>query len=477
MVVGRERVTAALLIGIAWLFTLTRIIPTQIGDRGIFVSVAERIAAGDRLYVDVWDNKDPLFYLTLGLGRTVSPYTDIVLEVGWILAACIAAFSLARSTNVSVVVAAVIGFAGTPVILTGAEYLAGFTHLPGSVLLLVVMALAMRGRLLVAGLLLVALGLFKLVMLPLALVAISVILVRRRSTWPIGRSLLRIAIGVVVALVVAVALLALRGELGAYVESLMLNAAYSQSMQDQSTALPLVGLLGKVMTTAATTTLLAIVSVLAVVRLNPRRPEPVDALWWTLMAVLITAMAVTAVTGLWPHHSQILYGPAVLALVLASALVSSLERAWIAGWVALGAAALLLAGAPSPQLVADSVLSAPTRLRALDDLAPATVDLLSTGAASSYARVGLNDELGHARGLGDWRLACPKFHQYEYDPEQTFDQLTSCIPDVPWLIVGSSLAPEPGYPRWNDFVNTVEQTLAEEFTCEQRAWGRLCRHV
>ena len=53
--------------------TLPRMVPSTYGDHGTFVSVAERIVlAGDRLYVDVSDNKDPFFYAVVAVGRTVS---------------------------------------------------------------------------------------------------------------------------------------------------------------------------------------------------------------------------------------------------------------------------------------------------------------------------------------------------------------------------------------------------------------------
>ena len=53
----------------------------KLPDRGIFVSIAERLLAGDKLYVDVWENKDPIFYYMISLGRVFSPYADVVLEI------------------------------------------------------------------------------------------------------------------------------------------------------------------------------------------------------------------------------------------------------------------------------------------------------------------------------------------------------------------------------------------------------------
>ena len=70
---------------IAWAVALPRLVPSTFGDHGTYASVAERLIAGDRLYVDVWDNKDPLFYYALALGRLVSPLADVALEILWVV--------------------------------------------------------------------------------------------------------------------------------------------------------------------------------------------------------------------------------------------------------------------------------------------------------------------------------------------------------------------------------------------------------
>ena len=48
--------------GYAALLVVVRGRPSLESDAGIFLSVAGRLLDGDRLYVDVLDNKDPLFY-------------------------------------------------------------------------------------------------------------------------------------------------------------------------------------------------------------------------------------------------------------------------------------------------------------------------------------------------------------------------------------------------------------------------------
>ncbi len=62
-----------------------------IGDVGIFVYMADRLAQGDRLYVDVWDNKPPLRPLLDQLafmifGRTPAALIYMLIVVTWLAA-------------------------------------------------------------------------------------------------------------------------------------------------------------------------------------------------------------------------------------------------------------------------------------------------------------------------------------------------------------------------------------------------------
>ena len=50
------------LVLLTWVSIVPRLVPDRSLDRGIFVSVAERLIAGDALYTGVLDNNDPLFY-------------------------------------------------------------------------------------------------------------------------------------------------------------------------------------------------------------------------------------------------------------------------------------------------------------------------------------------------------------------------------------------------------------------------------
>ena len=165
-----------------WVSVLVRAIPdVRASDRGIFVSVAERVVAGDVLYAEVWDNKDPLFYLSTALGRVISPYADVIIEVAWILSGALAALSISRAIGCGRAAGVFVSFGMAPLILTGAFYAPGYTHLPGVALTLLAFAALTSNRYVIAGSLLGALAFFKLVMLPVALALVVTHFVGHRS--------------------------------------------------------------------------------------------------------------------------------------------------------------------------------------------------------------------------------------------------------------------------------------------------------
>ena len=63
-----------------WVMLFPRLIPSMSSDRGIFVSVAERLLAGDRLYAQVFDNKEPLFYYLVAAQRALGPVGEGLAE-------------------------------------------------------------------------------------------------------------------------------------------------------------------------------------------------------------------------------------------------------------------------------------------------------------------------------------------------------------------------------------------------------------
>lgn len=466
---------------VVWLALLPTFIPHLRFDRGIFVSVAERILAGDVLYRDVWDNKDPLFYFSIALGRLISPYADVLLEVAWIACAATAVHILARRRGCNSRSALFIACAMTPLILTGSLYVPGFTHLPGTALTLLIMASAVSGRYAASGALLAILTFLKIVMMPIAFLLLFTIIAIRRKWFGVLRS------GAAFALFTSAILSVLhaRGELIPYVESLVRNVTYSQGSVIEGQGNPIIEHLLRSQSvgsgTVLATILLASVWMFAVSwrKSGSAGLDQRSMIHWACTgASLLAALAVLGLTGLWTHHAQVLYVPAIL---VATEVVRRLETVFnvqaVLPVVAFVCLAILLSGPVLPLQYVNSVLSAPQALRDLREVPPETQAILSVGQHGTYARVGQNDDRGHAYGLGNWKLACPRFHQYPFDPAQALEDVAGCLPKASVVVVSPSAVPVVGNTVWNAYLERVETLLRTNYSCTEWSGERICKRL
>lgn len=462
---------------LSWFALVPRLIPDgSFEDTGVFWSVADRLVAGDVLYAGVWDNKDPLFYLTLAAGRAVSPFAPTLLEVLWVACAAASAQTIAAWGGVRRGDSFLIGWLVTPLILTGAFYSAGYSHLPGIALTLLALALSVNGRPFAAGLVVGLVPFFKILLGPVVLVVVIVALAGHR--W---KGLRATVIGAAVASAGVLGLLAVRGELLPYLDSLRLNVAYTSALGDDAGA-GVVGHVRRVLAVpGAWTVLLSILLVLLIAAALRERQPSADRrpglLWACAAGASAAALVVLALTGLWYHHLQVLYVPAVLCLLAAaSACGARLVDAGLLGLAGGVVAALLLAGA-TPTVYGRAMANLPRALASQASVAPLSSALLSTGRPGTYARVGIGDHDVHAHGLGAWRLVCARFHQYPFDPDQALTELTACLPTADVLLVSDSAVVMPGATTWNAYLGRVESLLAADYTCETHEGGRLCRRV
>lgn len=475
-------ISARIVVCLVWITLLPRIIPDLGYDRGVFVSVAERLLAGDVLYQDVWDNKDPLFFFGIAITRSISPYLDILGEVCWIVCSALAVLVIAKWRGCDGVTAWFIAFGITPLIITGSFYLPGHTHLPGIALALWVFGAAVSQRFAVAGALLGILAFMKITMLPIAfLLLLVVVLVHQK--W---RAALVASTAFVLAGGVVLALLLVRGELGPYVQSLFLNAAYSQGPLVDGPGGPFIGHLARM---ASTQTLSVVVLLLLiaiwVLLAHMRSGTPIlldgrNAILGASVGLsLLGAVVVLGFTGLWPHHAQALYVAAVLAVI---GLIHRLQPVFnvrsVLPVAAFTALAMGLAGQTSlaayPESVVRSITHGPSSLASLGSVPPEAQAILSFGDHGTYARVGQNDDLGHAYGLGGWKLVCPKFDQYSFDSLQTLRDVSECLPSAKVIVVSPSAIKIPDDETWNTYITNVEATLRAQYSCA--TWGdeRVC---
>ena len=143
-----------LAITITWILTVFRTVPVPYGDYGIAVSVSERLIAGDVLYSQVWDNRDPLYYWVLSLFRFPSPLGGNLLEFLWFVVAAAGAYYTAKALGAHLRTRVAISGVAVPIILAGTTYVPGSTHLGAISLGLVAVGLVLNKHYFWAGALL-----------------------------------------------------------------------------------------------------------------------------------------------------------------------------------------------------------------------------------------------------------------------------------------------------------------------------------
>lgn len=479
---NRAKFWVVTLSGIIWVALLARIIPDLDADRGIFASVAERLLAGDRLYSEVWDNKDPLFFYSLALVRWVSPYGDFVLELAWLVIAALSIREIARNIGCWEPIGSAVALIATPIILTGQFYYAGYTHLPGTAITLATFAATLAQRYKFAGILLAILFLLKITTFPVAFV-IMMVVIGSRGDW---RNLGRLMVGLSISALTALGLLLYRGELEPYLRSLKLNASYSNSALTDSGRWPIVEHLIRVTSSSSLTVILGCVAVL-LFGLSIRRVAEIPLksredwiMWVATAAALIMSVVVLALTGLADHHNQVLYIPAALCVLLLARWAQSISPIQPVTAIAALAVISLSISATNPVVWLISYHKAPSTIADSKRVPAEAAALLAVaGASGSYARFGSNDDGGHANGLSDWRLGCARFHQYSFLDDDTLQTYLSCITTVDAVIVSSGstaqlLRTETMQDPLRGYARLVSDKLNERFDCTRVSAVTIC---
>ena len=450
--------------------SIPRIAPDHIGDRGIFVSVAERLLAGDKLYSGVWDNKDPLFYYLVAAQRTLGWYAEIAAEALLILIAIAAVYFIALKLTPRWTAAA-ISAVGAPITLMGTSYYPGLTELPGITLVFVVLAAAAYRWTFAAGVCLALLGFSKLIFAPVAAAGLAGILIAAEDRSAFIR---QIAAGAVISVAAIVAVLIIRGELLPFVETIKLNIAYSQGdliggnkgIGSIFRHLQLAGGRGtydKLLALALMNVLVAL-SLLQEDSDRDRRAISIAAFFTSVVALVVLSM-----TGVQFHHAQILCIPTIIALLgLSSLLDRAAQRSGVLALATIILTGLLMGGHPlfPPQYAAYTKSRLLESFTIHERVSPETKSIGSLATPGAYARIGQNDDEGHAIGLRDWKLACPRFHQYPFLPEAILNVVLDCASRSPTLLVSASFKAEPGAsPQWLNFVAKGEELISRHYSC------------
>ena len=474
-------------IGAVWIAIFGRIIPDLHRDHSVFVSVAERLIAGDRLYSGVWDNKDPLFYWTLAIGRWITPYADLILEILWLLLAGVAVRSISKHFSLSPAVTNAYAFGVTPLVLTGGMYVPGLTHLPAEALILFATAVALQRRYLIAGLVLSTLALEKLVLVPVGVTAVFVVIYSAKQSAPLLKSLLRTFSGGVLGLAFWVGILIYRNEFGPYLNAQKLNFLYANSEAGSHALTNTFGPIFRHFLQTMSISTLIILPVtffyLLITKFDVRNkfalrdlPDAQNLMWWLSLSTLITSTGILFMSGIWPHHAQIYFVSGIFVGILFLSRgfenVESLQLKQLAIFTAMG---VLLGGIIYPMQYVQADTKAFQAVKSLGSVSPLTQELLKRSPSSSYARAGSNNDLGHAFGLAHWKLACPRFNQYSFDPPELLATDVACLSKAKYLLVTPGIygdTPNSHQPSastettaFNKFVLQFRALLASSYSC------------
>lgn len=479
---SRPMAKMAAIIGIAfiWVLLVPRLIPDPRGlDNGVYVSVADRLRAGDRLYVDVWDDKEPLFHYVGALSRVLSPFGLVATVVVWLLLAGCAVYVIAKRCHLPSIKSAFLAFGLTPIVLTLPQFVAGSSHLGGIAICLCALAARYSSRYVLAGVLAGFLFFFKLVLFPVLLVCL--VLTATRKTHPSNWA--RLSLGFALSFLGIVTVLLVRGELVGYFNLLYENAfEYAPSLVDRRWG-PFVGHLLRVFSGVSAATLVLLLLLILFGFLASRRArddsEWLEVTWRCGIGSSGAALAVLAVTGMWDHHAQILNIPIILLVIVAASSVP--ELVVIGTSCSILAAIVAIANVHNPRadrLVYEySLDSGRDALRALQAQSIETRLIVESGVPGTYARVGSIGDEGHAFGLAGWTLACPRFYQQEFFSTERLELIAQCLRGVDTILVEKARLTPNGELGWDDFVSRVRSVIDDGYACKPSGEYLVCREI
>lgn len=466
----------ALLLGFALL--LLRGEPFVAGDQGVFLSVAGRLLDGDRLYAEVFDNKDPLFFYSWAGALWAAGWRGPFLLDGlWLAVAAVSMALLLRELRAPRAVA-IVGFLVYPLALTAEWYLVGLSMLGALSVAPLVPWLWIRGWYAASGAVVVAAMLMKLNLAPLLVAPLVALLAFHVPEDSRRRSVGRGALGAGIALLAAAAVLGVRGELRSYVEIFSYNVYYASARTRSD------GLAGRAWEhlrvgtdffyTAGRWQLPAAILFLAVFAVvgcvaSARGVRAERALVGMAAITLVAALVIVALTAYGDIHLQLLAYPVTLvscALVWRAG--AMLGRRWslvAAGGVALFALWTSLKVAEGRDV--SSLWTSPVISPGAIALERARGRFLPDERRVGYMVFGSNSEGGHAAFIDDsFDLECRYFHLYLFSVQAQFDETSSCAERQRPAFVLVTLGffePYGDYPTWNAFVMRARLLLDRRY--------------
>jgi len=168
--------------------------------------------------------------------------------------------------------------------------------------------------------------------------------------------------------------------------------------------------------------------------------------------------------------------PVILCFILfAVSIAQNFSLMSRAAGTAVVLAALLLSGLPAAKLYLDPIVYARSNIGIYFAESSEAALIKSTGAPTTYARVGGGDGPNHAFGLDDWELACPFFTQFVWESTEVLDATLNCLPQAEVVLVEAGLKRNTGEPAWDAFVTSVDNLLGRSYDCRIVDGAKICR--
>ena len=208
---------------VGFLLVLLREKPTLEVDPGIFTSIFGRLRAGDKLYVEIFDNKSPLFFYTGTLMSYVfGPRGLFVLDAILIIACAVLGALIGREVGLSRYGILASGVITAALVTNPITYVSGMTQLCAMTLLLGATLMSLRGQVVAGGALCALAVLFKLPMIVFLppFVIFGLIAHGRQAV-------IRAVLGASATTGIVLAIVAVRGELSGYFGAIRVNAGYT----------------------------------------------------------------------------------------------------------------------------------------------------------------------------------------------------------------------------------------------------------
>ena len=474
-----------------------RLIPDPLYDRAIFVSVAEYLLSGSKLYIDIYDNKDPLFFYAVSMQRLLGPIGEYLFELLMVTISAVSAYDISRIVEHTGAMRKRFLLIAVPLIVTGAFWSPGLTHLPAIALSLLACALFLRKKMLFAGGCMGLLAFMKLIMLPLPAVfclTYELVLWDKRLSHKLFN---RIVIGFTSVSAITLVILLTRHELLGYLQAQQNNFIYSNNvLVDNSSIVNSFVSHLRTMFLGSESKLRLLFSVIAsmgfcgYMSTQARVEKKIKAFLIGTLATYIISIMVLGLTGIWDHHMQLIYFSQTLMLIYI-AISLNLKKAFanLSFGIAIVVLAILLSGTIKLGYYVATPGAIMTKISYLTQESPETTAFRAIYPnGTGFVRLGQNSTV-MPHGAANDKLLCPDFQQYYFYSPERLKHVLDCSKTAPTLIVDDSFslydkAPD-WWPRdaqrqimiknWNDFVTVGESMIKTKYSCRKLGKTRICK--